>query len=627
MLKSLTHRKLYIMAFDFTVLLATALVGLYIVHNISGTNIGIKDIIASSLLYAVLNFFMISVIGEYRKAWKFLSVKDILSSVGALAVGSALTYALDYFAGIQIVNKYDKHFVIYILLTFGVSATIFVVSRIVAKRYFIRIIEAGQEDVLKRALIIGAGNAGRMIITEIDNARNSGNREFSYNIVGIVDDDPNKLNEKINSHNVIGTTKDIEEVCDRYSVDVIFFAIPSCPAPQRAEILERCSNTRREVKIMPELSKLIIGQSIVKQVTKVNVEDLLGRDPVELDTTALEGFIKDKVCMVTGGGGSIGSELCRQIMSYSPKKLIIVDIYENNAYDIQQELFMNKMADSSNLKVLIASVRDEKKMEKIFAEYQPQLVFHAAAHKHVPLMETSPEEAVKNNVFGTLNIAQLSDKYGAQKFVLVSTDKAVNPTNVMGATKRLCEMIVQYFSNTSENTEYVAVRFGNVLGSNGSVIPLFKKQIESGKPITITHPDIIRYFMTIPEAVSLILAAGSMASGGEIFVLDMGEPVKILTLAENLIKIYGKKPYEDVKIIFTGLRPGEKLYEELLMSEEGLQKTKNQKIFIGTQIDVDDEQLAKDLEALRKTSRRNNSDAVVKQLEEIVPTFNHKTNK
>ena len=469
MLKSLTHRKLYIMAFDFTVLLATALVGLYIVHNISGTNIGIKDIIASSLLYAVLNFFTISVIGEYRKAWKFLSVKDILSSVGALAVGSALTYALDYFAGIQIVNKYDKHFVIYILLTFGVSATIFVVSRIVAKRYFIKIIEAGQEDVLKRALIIGAGNAGRMIITEIDNARNSGNREFSYNIVGIVDDDPNKLNEKINSHNVIGTTKDIEEICDKYSVDVIFFAIPSCPAPQRAEILERCSNTRREVKIMPELSKLIIGQSIVKQVTKVNVEDLLGRDPVELDTTALEGFIKDKVCMVTGGGGSIGSELCRQIMSYSPKKLIIVDIYENNAYDIQQELFMNKMADSSNLKVLIASVRDEKKMEKIFAEYQPQLVFHAAAHKHVPLMETSPEEAVKNNVFGTLNIAQLSDKYGAQKFVLVSTDKAVNPTNVMGATKRICEMIVQSYNHRG-NTVFVAVRFGNVLGSNGSVV-------------------------------------------------------------------------------------------------------------------------------------------------------------
>lgn len=626
MLKKLTHRKLYMMAFDFTVLLATALVGLYITHNITASNISIKDIIASSLLYAVLNFFTVSVIGEYRKAWKFLSARDILSSVGALAVGSALTYALDYFAGIKITEKYDKYFLIYIVLTFGVSAAIFVISRIVAKRYFIRIIEAGQEDVLKRALVIGAGNAGRMIITEIDNARNSGNKEFSYNIVGIVDDDPNKLNEKINSHNVIGTTKDIEDVCLNYKVDIIFFAIPSCPATQRAQILERCSNTRLEVKIMPELSKMISGQSIINQFTKVNVEDLLGREPVKLDTTALEDFIKGKVCMVTGGGGSIGSELCRQIMSYAPEKLIIVDIYENNAYDIQQELYMNKMADSSNLKVLIASVRDEKKMEKIFAEYKPQLVFHAAAHKHVPLMETSPEEAVKNNIFGTLNVAQLSDKYAAQKFVLVSTDKAVNPTNVMGATKRCCEMIVQHFSNISQNTEYVAVRFGNVLGSNGSVIPLFKKQIESGKPLTITHPDIIRYFMTIPEAVSLILTAGSMASGGEIFVLDMGEPVKILTLAENLIKIYGKKPYEDVKIVYTGLRPGEKLYEELLMSEEGLQKTKNQKIFIGTQIDVDDQKLQQELETLKKISKKNNSKAVIKQLEEMVPTFNHKTN-
>ena len=627
MLKSLTHRKLYIMTFDFAVLLATALVGLYVTHNIAGTNISVKDIVASSLLYAVLNFFTISVMGEYRKAWKFLSVKDILSSIGALAVGSALTYALDYFAGIRIVDKYDKSFVIYIVLTFGISAGIFIVSRIIAKRYFIKIIEAGQDDILKRVLIIGAGNAGRMLSTEIDNARNSGNKEFSYNIVGIVDDDPNKLNEKINSHNVIGTTKDIEEICDKYKVDVIFFAIPSCPPVQRAEILERCSNTRREVKIMPELSKMISGQSIINQFTKVNVEDLLGRDPVELDTSALEGFIKGKVCMVTGGGGSIGSELCRQIMSYSPELLIIVDIYENNAYDIQQELVMNGLADASNLKVLIASVRDERKMDKIFAEYKPQLVFHAAAHKHVPLMETSPEEAVKNNIFGTLNVAQLSDKYSAEKFVLVSTDKAVNPTNVMGATKRCCEMIVQYFSNTSENTEYVAVRFGNVLGSNGSVIPLFKKQIESGKPVTITHPDIIRYFMTIPEAVSLILTAGSMAAGGEIFVLDMGEPVKILTLAENLIKIYGKKPYEDVKIIFTGLRPGEKLYEELLMSEEGLQKTKNQKIFIGTQIDVDDEQLEKELETLKRISKRNNSAGVVEQLEKMVPTFKHKTNR
>lgn len=622
-----SHRKFGIMAFDFAALLATALFGLYFAHKFSNSVLVFKDVVASSLFFAILNFFAINIAGEYRKAWKFLSAKDIVSSVVALAIGSTASYALDYVLKLKIFNDYGKEFIFYIVFTFGVSALIFVISRILAKAYFITLRKSGQEDVLKKVLIVGAGNAGRMLSTEIDNARNSGNKDFSYNIIGFVDDDVNKLNEKVNSHNVIGTTKDIEEICDKYGVDVIFFAIPSCPPVLRAEILERCSDTRCEVKIMPEISKLITGQSIVTQTTKINVEDLLGREPVELDKSALEGFIRDKVCMVTGGGGSIGSELCRQIMHYSPKLLIIVDIYENNAYDIQQELIMNGVADASNLKVLIASVRDEKKMEKIFAEYTPQLVFHAAAHKHVPLMETSPEEAVKNNVFGTYNVAFLSDKYGAEKFVLVSTDKAVNPTNVMGATKRCCEMIVQYFSEVSENTEYVAVRFGNVLGSNGSVIPLFKKQIENGKPLTITHPDIIRYFMTIPEAVSLILTAGSMAAGGEIFVLDMGEPVKILTLAENLIKVYGKKPYEDVKIIFTGLRPGEKLYEELLMSEEGLQKTDNQKIFIGTQIDVDSEQLAKDLETLKKVSRRNNSAGVVKQLEEMVPTFNHKTNK
>ncbi len=627
MRENFSHRKFLIMAFDFAVLLATALFGLYFAHKASHSLLLFKDVVASSLFFAILNFFSLSVAGEYRKAWKFLSAKDIVSSVVALTIGSAVTYTLDYVLKLKIFKAYDKEFLFYIVSTYCVTVCIFIVSRILAKKYFITLRASGQEDVLKKALIVGAGNAGRMISTEIDNARNSGNKDFSYNIVGFVDDDANKLNERVNSHYVIGTTADIEEICEKTGVDVIFFAIPSCPGFKRAEILEKCSNTKCEIKIMPELSKLISGQSIVTQTTKINVEDLLGRDPVELDTTALGNFIKDKVCMVTGGGGSIGSELCRQIMSYSPKLLIIVDIYENNAYDIQQELVMNGIADSDNLKVLIASVRDEKKLEKIFAEYKPQLVFHAAAHKHVPLMETSPEEAVKNNVFGTLNTAQLSDKYGAEKFVLVSTDKAVNPTNVMGATKRLCEMIVQYFSNNSENTEYVAVRFGNVLGSNGSVIPLFKKQIENGKPLTITHPDIIRYFMTIPEAVSLILTAGSMASGGEIFVLDMGKPVKILTLAENLIKIYGKKPYEDVKIIFTGLRPGEKLYEELLMSEEGLQKTDNQKIFIGTQIDVDDEQLKTDLETLKKISKRNNSNGVIKQLEAMVPTFNHKTNK
>ena len=461
---------------------------------------------------------------------------------------------------------------------------------------------------------------------EISNAKNSGNKDFYYSLVGFVDDDPNKINEKINGYYVIGTSFDIKEICKKYHIEVIFFAIPSCPSDKKAEILEACAETNCEVKVVPEISKLISGKSILNQTTKVNVEDLLGREPVKLDTTALSSFIAGTTCMVTGGGGSIGSELCRQIMLYKPRKLVIVDIYENNAYDIQQELIMNGMANAENLTVLIASVRDREKMESIFKTYKPDLLFHAVAHKHVPLMETSPEEAVKNNIFGTYNVADLSDIYGVKRFVLVSTDKAVNPTNVMGATKRFCEMIVQNFSRTKKNTEYVAVRFGNVLGSNGSVIPLFKKQIESGKPVTITHPDIIRYFMTIPEAVSLILTAGSMAHGGEIFVLDMGKPVKILTLAENLIKVYGKKPYEDVEIIFTGLRPGEKLYEELLMSEEGLQETANHKVFIGTQIEIDDATLNEGLKALKAVSDANNSEGVAEVLAEYVPTFHHKLN-
>ncbi|MEE1043113.1 MAG: nucleoside-diphosphate sugar epimerase/dehydratase, partial [Clostridia bacterium] len=357
------------------------------------------------------------------------------------------------------------------------------------------------------------------------------------------------------------------------------------------------------------------------------VNDLLGRPPITFDKTVIQKLIKGKVCMVTGGGGSIGSELVRQIATFEPEQVIIVDIYENNAYDIQQELLM-EYGDKLNLTALIASVRDYDKLESLFSEFKPQLVFHAAAHKHVPLMEDSPAEAIKNNIFGTYNAAVLAEKYDVEKFVLVSTDKAVNPTNVMGATKRCCEMIIEYMKQkTTANTEYVAVRFGNVLGSNGSVVPLFEEQIKNGGPVTVTHPDIIRYFMTIPEATSLILQAASFARGGEIFVLDMGEPVKILSLAENVIRMNGKRPYEDIKIEFTGLRPGEKLFEELLMSEEGLTKTTNNKIFIGTQTEVDVEKFNSQLDILRECAMKNDGEESVRALEQIVTTFKRNTLK
>ena len=477
-------------------------------------------------------------------------------------------------------------------------------------------------------MIVGGGQTCRMILTEIENAKKTVNTDDKlctvYEPVCIIDDDRSKIGSEIQGVTVVGTTSEIIKFADQQHIEQIIFAIPSCLEDERKRILDICSGTNLPVKVVPFIGNLIFDNGntpILTQMRDIKVEDLLGRSPIKFDNEEIRQFIYGKVCMVTGGGGSIGSELVRQIAKYGPQHIIIVDIYENNAYSIQQELVMD-YGDSLNLTVLIASVRDYYRMNKIFERYRPDIVFHAAAHKHVPLMENSPMEAIKNNVIGTFNTASLAQFHKVKKFVMISTDKAVNPTNVMGASKRCCEMIIQYLSQQKNcSTEFVTTRFGNVLGSNGSVIPLFKKQIEQGKPVTVTHPDVIRYFMTIPEAVSLVLKAAAIANGGEIFVLDMGKPVHIVKLAENLIRMYGKEPYKDVEIKFTGLRAGEKLREELLMNEEGLRKTSNKLIFIGQQIELDGDEFIRKLRRLRNAANENLSDTVVAALHDIVPTF------
>ena len=484
----------------------------------------------------------------------------------------------------------------------------------------------------KRVMIVGAGNACRILLREIKEHRldykTKKNEAITLLPVCLIDDDRRKIGKVYGGIPVVGSSVDIPNIAEQEKIDLIIFAIPSCPPKDRHFILSICNKTGLPVKVIPYIGSLLDASSVgdgstnfIGQIRDINVEDLLGREPVKFDNSDVRKFIEGKVCMVTGGGGSIGSELVRQIAKYSPKQVIIVDIYENNAYEIQQEMVMEHGA-NLNLVTLIASVRDYQRMNHIFKTYQPDVVFHAAAHKHVPLMEHSPMEAIKNNVMGTFNVAFLSMFHRVHKFVMISTDKAVHPTNVMGASKRCCEMIVQYLAQQKKSeTEFVCTRFGNVLGSNGSVIPLFKRQIEQGRAVTVTHPDIIRYFMTIPEAVSLVMEAASIAHGGEIFVLDMGEPVKIVTLAENLIRMYGKVPYKEIPIKFTGLRPGEKIKEELLMDEEGLQKTQNKLIFIGRQLEIDGNKFISQLAHLRDAARQNDVELAVKTLREIVPTF------
>ena len=463
-----------------------------------------------------------------------------------------------------------------------------------------------------RIMIIGAGESGTTLLREIRSSQYTHGK-----VICFIDDNDYKIGKNLNGIPIVGNRNKIIESAKKYRISNIYIAMPSASARDRKDIIEICRKTSAEIKVLPGIYQLVNGEVSVSKLRSVQIEDLLGREPIKVDLDEVMSYIKGKVILVTGGGGSIGSELCRQIAGHSPKLLIIFDIYENNVYDLQQELKHDYP--ELNFIVLIGSVRNTHRINSIFDEYRPNVVFHAAAHKHVPLMEDSPNEAIKNNVFGTYKTALAADKYGTERFVLISTDKAVNPTNIMGASKRICEMIIQMMARHSE-TNFVAVRFGNVLGSNGSVIPLFKKQIEQGGPVTVTHPDIIRYFMTIPEAVSLVLQAGAYAKGGEIFVLDMGEPVKILDMAKNLIRLSGYEPDVDIKIEFTGLRPGEKLYEEILMEEEGLQDTPNKLIHIGAPIIFDEDKFISNLKELEELSSTDDKN-IREEVKKIVSTY------
>lgn len=517
------------------------------------------------LIYVVL----FSALKLYSSLWTVAGLEEYVKVVTANIAASLLTVFFGFLIAPRVPLSISLFSSTLILLgTLGFR----IIFRIYRRLNMIAVPKSKKTE--KNILIIGAGEAAALVIKEVKN-----HRQMNIGIVGLLDDDDYKQNAYVGGYPVLGKTEDVIDVVDEFNVDEIIFAIPSIPPSEKKRILELSQKSKAKLKTLPGMYELVQNGFSYNQIRDVDVTDLLGRKEIILNNEEIKGYITGKVVLVTGGGGSIGSELCRQITQLMPKRLIIVDIYENNAYDIQNELLMHNT--NLDLKVLIASVRDREKIDSIFESEKPDVVFHAAAHKHVPLMETSPGEAIKNNVFGTLNVAQAAAKFKVQKFILISTDKAVNPTNIMGATKRLCEMIIQTMNAENKDTDYVAVRFGNVLGSNGSVIPLFKKQIADGGPVTLTHKEITRYFMTIPEAVQLVLQAGSYAQGGEIFVLDMGQPVKIYDLAENLIRLSGFTPNVDMDIEITGLRPGEKLYEELLMAEEGLSHTRNPLIFVG----------------------------------------------
>lgn len=590
----------------------------YIISAFLLVNNHIEKLQYVQLLYntVVLSLFVylvtFNILDVYRNITRFENGIDYIKYIGLSIFSGAIVILIKFLFKAPLMGYKEVVF-----------ATILIAVAIVSYRVIIRFllneinpIEKERTE-RKNLLIIGAGEAANEIIKTVKNTMKG-----YYNIVGLIDDNPNKMNYAISGIKILGNRDDIAEICKQYKVDVIFFSISNIDNKNKKEILNICQETGVKIRVLPSVADIIKNKSLLQNLRDVEIEDLLGREPITLANENIGELIKGKSILVTGGGGSIGSELCRQIAKFNPSRLIIFDIYENNLYNIEMELKQNHYDEKFEIVAIVGSVRDKKRLEQVFKKYNPYLVFHAAAHKHVPLMEVSPLEAIKNNVFGTYNVANYADKYSVKRFILISTDKAVNPTNIMGATKRMCEMIIQAFNQKSK-TEFAAVRFGNVLGSNGSVLPLFKKQISAGGPVTVTHKEITRFFMTIPEAVSLVLQAMSYAKGGEIFVLDMGEPVKIYDLAVSLIKLSGLEPNVDIPIEITGLRPGEKLYEELLMSEEGLQTTAHNKIFIGKPSDITYEQMLKKLGKLEEIIQNENISVnkIKDTMKQVVPTY------
>lgn len=568
----------------------------------------IRTILLATLIYSG----MLNITKTYKNITRYENGNDYLIYVFSCLV----SYAIVSTFTIIVPNRM-------VALKVNSIAALIIVTTIIGYRVLLRLLLTGdfkrQKDNnknMQNVLLIGAGDAARIVLKTLGTTMKD-----IYNVVGLIDDNTYKVNYAIAGKSILGTRFSISRICREQNIDLILFTISNISSKDRKEILNICQETGCKVRVLPGTADLIESKDLMENFRDVEIEDLLGRDSVKLDNENIEELIQNKVVLVTGGGGSIGSELCRQIAKYNPEKLVIVDIYENNLYSIEQELRFNYP--ELKLEAIVASIRDKKRLNEIFEEFRPYLVFHAAAHKHVPLMETSPLEAIKNNVFGTYNVVNCADEYDVKRFILISTDKAVNPTNIMGATKRLCEMIIQTKNKVSK-TEYAAVRFGNVLGSNGSVIPLFKKQISQGGPVTVTHKDITRFFMTIPEAVSLVLQAMTYAKGGEIFVLDMGEPVKIYDMAVKLIQLSGYEPNVNMQIKITGLRPGEKLYEEILMNEEGLEATKHDKIHVAEPLNMTIEEMEEKLEVLRnllKNSNNEDKNIIKNTMKQIVPTF------